>query len=378
MPASRRSLLPARRDLALAALTAGVVLVVTRIHADALDRPLNGFGYLLLAVAALALAWRRLHPMTVLAVTLVLVLPGYALGPVRGPAMIVVAIAVYTVATRTRWPTATGLGVVLVGVWAGAEAVGGRLGRDAMSVDQLLWVALFVAVGVAVGATRRARAARTAHDVEQRRLGVERERLRMAREVHDVVSHSLAVINLQAGVAAHVAARRPEQAVAALREIRETSRAALTDLRATLAVLREPDGSELPEPPGTIEPAGLHRLAEVVRAGEAAGLQVTLRGEAGPLPEPVDVAAFRIVQEAVTNVIRHARDARHLTIDLCHRRGLLRLRVADDGRTPAAPDPRHGLRGMAERATALGGSAAAGPGGPGFLVEAEIPVRPTR
>jgi signal transduction histidine kinase len=359
----------------LALLVTGLVLALTRLHAQVLDRPLHPADYLLLAVAGLALAWRRRRPMAVLAVTVVTVLPGYALGPVQGPAMVVVAIAVYTVATRIRWPAAIGLGVVLVVVWAGAEAVGGRLGRDATSVDPLPWVVLFVAVGVAVGATRRARAAKAAWAEEQRRLGIERDRLRMAQDVHDVVSHSLAVINLQAGVAAHVASRRPEQAVEALREIRETSRVALADLRATLTLLRDPEGTGAAAVPAAVATAGLHRIAEVVRAGEAAGLEVTVHEEAGRLPGLVDAAAFRIVQEAVTNVVRHARDARHLTIDLRRRDGLLRLRVGDDGRGSAAADPRHGLRGMVERAVALGGVAHAGPCEGGFLVEAEIPVR---
>jgi signal transduction histidine kinase len=238
--------------------------------------------------------------------------------------------------------------------------------------------ALFVAVGVAVGATRRARAVKAAHDEEQRRLGIERERLRMAQEVHDVVSHSLAMINVQAGVAAHVADRRPEQAVAALREIREASRVALADLRTTLAVLRDPQASDLTTVAEMPTSAGLHRLAEVVRAGEAAGLDVAVSGEPGPLPAPVDRAAFRIVQEAVTNVIRHARGARRLTIDLDRRDGSLVLRVGDDGRGPSPGHPRHGVRGMVERAAALGGSARAGSHDGGFLVVAEIPTRPTR
>lgn len=369
------SRLPAARDLLLAVLIGAAALAVTRLHADAVGRPLPPAGYVLLGAGGLALAWRRRRPVPVLVVTVVTVLPGYALGAVQGPAMAIVAVAVYTVATRVRWPAAVGLGVVLIGVWAGADALGDRLGRDPMAVDPLPWVALFVAVGVAVGATRRARAARAAWLAEQRRVDAERERLRMAREVHDVVSHSLAVINLQAGVALHVADRRPEQALAALREIRETSRVALVDLRATLALLRGAAGTEPAASPEVAPTAGMHRLAEVVRAGEAAGLEVTVHGEAGPLPGPVDVAAFRIVQEAVTNVIRHARDARHLTIDLGRRDGRLTLRIGNDGRAPASADPRHGLRGMVERAAALGGSARAGPSAAGFAVEAEIPVR---
>lgn len=371
------SLLPARRDLLLAGLVGSSALALTGVHADALGRPLAPVHAVLVGVGALALAGRRRWPVATLAVTVAAVLPGYALGAVSGPAMGVVAVAVYTVATRVRWPSAVGVGALLVAVWAGGEALGGRFDHATLAGDPLPWVALSVAVGVAVGATRRARAARAAHDEEQRRLGVERERLRMAREVHDVVSHSLALINVQAGVAVHVADRRPEQALAALRAIREASHVALDDLRGVVAALRDPhDGDPDDGEPTSPAGPGLHRLAEVVRAGEAAGLDVAVRGVPGALPPPVDRAAFRIVQEAVTNAVRHARDARRLTIELDRRDGLLVLRVGDDGRTRGPGPSRQGLRGMTERASALGGSAQAGPTGTGFLVVAELPLEP--
>lgn len=371
---ARRALRPERRDLVLAASVAVVVTLSTALHAHALGRPVHPVGYAVLVVAALALAWRRRWPLPVLAVTVGTVLPVYAVGSVRGPAMAVVAIAACTVAARVRWAEAVGVGVALVALWACVDWGVGWSGQGVAALGSAPWLALFVAVGVAVGAVRRSRAVAAAHAEEQRRRRLEQERLRLAQEVHDVVSHSLAMINLQAGVGLHVASRRPEQAVAALREIREASGVALADLRATVAMLRDPAdlaSGEPAEPAGT---AGLHRLAEVVRVGEAAGLEVALHGDVGRLPGPVDTAAFRIVQEAVTNVVRHARDARHLTIEVRRRDGRLHLAVGDDGRAVDAPLHRHGLLGMAERAAALGGSAHAGPAERGFEVRAVIPL----
>jgi signal transduction histidine kinase len=355
----------------LVVVVGGVVLALTRLHAEVVARPVHPAGYVLVALAGLVLAWRRRWPTPVLIATTALVVPGYTLGAVTGPAMALVAVAAYTVATRNRWPEIVGCGVAVAVAWASAVLTGAGSGRD--TVDPFPWVALAVAVGVAVGATRRAAAARAAWVGERSRLRMEQERVRMAQEVHDVVSHSLAVINLQAGVAAHVADRRPEQAAVALREIREASRVALTDLRDTLAVLRGPGGVDAAEGTGG---AGLHRVDELVRAAEAAGLAVTVRGDAGALPRPVDAAAFRIVQEAVTNVIRHARGARHVTIELARRDGALQVRVGDDGRAPVRARPRHGVRGIVERSVALGGTACAAPAEQGFLVRAEIPVRP--
>lgn len=364
---------PPRLDAALAAGVGATVLLLTQLVAVAGTRPLFPGGALLVAVAALALVWRRRWPIPVLAATVVALMPYYSLGFPDGPAAVLVVIAMYTVASRLRWPVAAGVGIALLVVWVGAEQIARGPRLDTGVLDHIGWVAAVVAVGIAVGAARWARTATVAHYAEQAHLRVEQERLRMAREVHDVVSHSLAMINVQAGVAAHVADRRPEQALAALLEIKEASRVALADLRATLDVLHTPgapsdrNSEEAPTP-------GLHRLTEVVRAGEAAGLLVTVRGDPGPLPAPVNGAAYRIVQEAVTNAVRHAHGARHLTIDLDRDNGSLHLRVHDDGAAPTPAAPGHGLRGITERAAALGGHAHARPSKTGFLVEAEVPV----
>jgi signal transduction histidine kinase len=188
--------------------------------------------------------------------------------------------------------------------------------------------------------------------------------------VHDVVAHSLAMINVQAGVAAHVADRRPEQAKAALLAIKEASRTALADLRATLNVLRSGEG-RAPTP-------GLHQLPDLIATASAAGLTVTADGDTDALPAPVDVAAYRIVQESLTNVVRHAEGADTVRIGFVRTASELAITITDNGRggtpKPGGADG-NGLRGMAERAQALGGSATAGPAdGGGFVVRARVPL----
>jgi signal transduction histidine kinase len=215
------------------------------------------------------------------------------------------------------------------------------------------------------------RAAARNEALEAERLRVEQERLGIAREVHDVVAHSLAMINVQAGTGAHVADRKPEAAKAALLEIKEASRSALNDLRATLAVLRSDSGAEHTPTPG------LDRMNELTANARAAGLSVRVHGEPGDdLPTHVSTAAYRILQESLTNTVRHAASAS--TVDVWFERsdGVLALTVADDGQGSASGTngSGNGLRGMRERADALGGSVTAGPGEHGFRVSARLPI----
>ncbi|WP_367133763.1 sensor histidine kinase [Saccharothrix sp. HUAS TT1] len=219
------------------------------------------------------------------------------------------------------------------------------------------WGPLIAAPAIAVLSLRRTRIA------EQRSRQVEEERLRIAREVHDVVAHSLAMINVQAGVAAHVADRRPEEAVKALRAIKRASGHALDDLRATLGVLRTGEGAT-PAP-------GLARLDELVRPVPTARVV----GTPGALPAPVDAAAYRVVQEALTNAVRYAPDASEIVISFERADDALVLTVTDDG-GGAEHQPQGagaGLRGMAERLEALGGTLEAGPSAHGFTVRAVLP-----
>jgi signal transduction histidine kinase len=178
------------------------------------------------------------------------------------------------------------------------------------------------------------------------------------------------MINVQAGVAAHVADRRPDEAKAALLAIKEASRSALADLRATLGVLRSGiDTDRAPTP-------GLGRLPDLISTAAAAGVTVRAEGDAGVLPAPVDVAAYRILQESLTNVVRHGTEADTVRITIARTARELRITVRDNGRGNGQATPSgNGLRGMAERANALGGEAAAGPlPDGGFQVSAKLPL----
>jgi signal transduction histidine kinase len=242
-----------------------------------------------------------------------------------------------------------------------------------------------VLVGDAVRARRlsvvaleeRARALEAGREEEARRRVAE-ERVRIARDVHDVVAHSLASISIQAGMGAHLLDRRPEDARAALEAIKQASREALTELRATLDVLRDPGAA----PRSPTPTAGLAQLPALLASVEQAGVAVRsiTAGEGPPLDPAVDAAAYRIVQESLTNVMRHAGPCRvevratHSPADLC-------VEVVDDGAgsagapAPGTPGSGHGITGMGERAALVGGRVTAGPrgDGPGFRVRAVLP-----
>lgn len=203
------------------------------------------------------------------------------------------------------------------------------------------------------------------------RLG--EERLRIAQEVHDVVAHAMVAINVQAGVAAHLLDRDAEQARSALREIKTVSGDALTDLRGTLGVLRDPDGTA-PVAPSS----GLHDLDELAAGLRAAGVDVTLAVADLPrVPAAVHAAGYRIVQEALTNVLRHAR-ASSVRVEVAPADGdSVRIEVVDDGAGSHGWASGNGTRGMHERAAALAGSLDAGPGATGgWCVSARLPIEP--
>jgi signal transduction histidine kinase len=208
----------------------------------------------------------------------------------------------------------------------------------------------------------------------ERRLG--EERLRIAREVHDVVAHAMVAINVQAGVAAHLIEQDTEQAREALLEIKRSSGDALTDLRATLGVLRDP-GQTAPVGPA----AGLDDLDDVAGRLRAAGVEVVVDVDTvGSVPTPVHSAGYRIVQEALTNVLRHA-NARAVTVVARADEEVLTIVVADDGTGPDQPTAGAGagVRGMRERAEALGGTLQAGSGPEGgWRVEATLPLAAAR
>jgi signal transduction histidine kinase len=250
-----------------------------------------------------------------------------------------------------------------------------RTDRGLLRVYQAGWA---VAAGITLVAFRiwqqrlreaeqRAIEAERGRDEAARRQAVE-ERLHIARELHDSLTHSISVIRVQAGVAVHLARKRGEEVPAALQAIQEASSDASRELRATLSVLRDQDGR-----------LGLEQLPGLVSRASAAGLTVTVTvtGTERELPAEVDWAAYRIVQEALTNVTRHSGQA-SACVQVSYEPAAVTVRVDDDGHgtngQPLAPGL--GITGMRERATALGGRLHAGPRpGGGFRVQAELPSR---
>ncbi|WBU38438.1 sensor histidine kinase [Homoserinibacter sp. YIM 151385] len=211
---------------------------------------------------------------------------------------------------------------------------------------------------------------------DQRREEIQAERVRIARELHDVLAHSLSQINVQAGVGLHLLERQPELAAEALASIKDTSRQALEEVRSVLGVLRDEDGAQPPRAP---EP-DLARIPELLEGASAHGIAAELDDRSGsPAPPgPIQSAAYRIVQESLTNVGRHA-GAGRVTVRLLREGDSLRIVVEDDGRGvqggERSPGGGRGIRGMRERAELLGGELEAGarPEG-GFRVEARLPV----
>ena len=351
-------------------------------------RPLDGWAYLLLVVGPAALLLRRRWPLGVLAVTLACGLAYAARTYPEGPSQLGIYPALWTVALtvppRPAWLAA---GVTALAV-AGAELF---LYGDTMFDGEPLYAAVTVLAamwwGEAVRARRsyvaelrdRAERAERTREEEARRR-VDEERLRIARELHDVVSHTIGVISVQAGVAAHLLHRKPDKAAESLAAIRQASDEALGELHAMLGVLRERDGDAGAAP---LTPApGLAELDALVAQAAGAGVEVrvSLEGEPRRLPPAVDLAAYRVVQESLTNVVRHAQASR-ADITVTHHDGRVEVEITDDGKGADHPSGNgsggsgQGIPGMRERARALGGSLEAGPRpGGGFRVRASLPV----
>jgi signal transduction histidine kinase len=329
--------------------------------------PLPPFGTAWLAATVLTLLVVHRFPLTIFLVTAASAFGYYGSGLPGGPVIVVPTIALFLL-TRQRGPLTAGStgAAALAAAYVVHVVESGSFEIRIGSWFLVVWLVAVIGIGTAVRYQSAANAARREQADEHRHRLAEQERLRIAREVHDVVAHSLAMINVQAGVAAHVADRRPEQAKEALLNIKAASASALKDLRATLAVLRSGE-DKAPAP-------SLAQAAELLEHARDAGLAVDVHGEAGELPAPVDGAAYRILQESLTNVVRHADQANHVDVRFERRPGTFTLRVRDDGRGTARPTPGHGLRGMAERATALGGRCTAGPVDGGFEVCVELPI----
>lgn len=342
-------------------------------------RALDLWAYALMAAAVVALAARRVWPLATLVVTVALSVAYLAVGYPVGPFFLAPAVAMYSLAAR--WPvrgSLVALGVGFVALLAGHTPGLVEAGRDellAQTAAGAPWAAGWLGLPWAIGTLMRlGREGATRDREEEARDRAYEERLRVARDVHDVVGHGLAVINMQAGVALHVLGRRPDQAEVALEAIKTASKDALDELRATLAVFRQPDEADAPRRPTP----GLDQLESLTADMADSGLPVELlvTGERTCLPGAVDLAAYRIVQESLTNVLRHAGGAT-ATVRVTHEPDTLDLEITDDGRGRAPRgDGRagQGLTGMRERAAAVGGTLEAGPsGGGGFRVHARLP-----
>jgi signal transduction histidine kinase len=368
------------------------------------DKPLSpptATAYLIAVVSCAVLPVRHRTPLAAIAVTTVCGMLAAPLGLLLSPLIVAPAvITAYSLAVRTdrraasavlltstallvastlpfgtnSWEDASRLGLV-----AAFPLVAGVLGHSAQNRRAYL-----------AAVEERAQRAEESRDSEARRRVAE-ERVRIARELHDLVAHQITLANAQATVAAHLFDARPEQTRKSLKELVETTGDALDDLRATVGLLRQ--SGDAAEP---VEPApGLSRLPTLLESFRRAGLEVSVHqeGTARPLPPGVDLTAYRIVQEALTNVTKHAGTG-SARVRLAWNRDRVTITVSDDGggartaptasRGPGASTtvdrpPGYGLIGMRERATAVGGHLSAGrrPEG-GFVVSTELPLPHTK
>ncbi|WP_411127408.1 sensor histidine kinase [Streptomyces sp. x-19] len=360
-------------------------------------RELTVTTVVLAALACGALVLRRRLPRTVLAATgalTIVELVAQSNDP-RAPVAGAAVIALFTVASHTDRPTTWRIGALTcVVLTAAAMFFGHRAWYAQENLAIFAWTGMAAAAGDAVRSRRayvdaireRAERAERTREEEARRQVAE-ERLRIARELHDVVAHHIALVNVQAGVASHVMDNRPDQAKQALAHVREASRSALEELRATVGLLRQSDDPKAPTEPAP----GLGVLDQLVDGFVRAGLPVALELPPGPqpaLPASVDLTAYRVVQEALTNVHKHAGDGARAAVRIVRTEGALTVTVQDDGRGAGAhasgtagegavPEGGggHGLIGMRERVQALRGTVVTGPrAAGGFQVRVTLPL----
>lgn len=358
----------------------------------------QGIGWAVVGLSNLALAWRRTRPATAFAVVSIAL--ALRVGPTSNllPGDIAFLVALYSLAAYCprRRVRLAGLGVAALGSGIAAFRFTSVAGIGPGTADVVFTFVACAAASLSawtLGDLKRARLQRLA-DLQDRaerierereqelRLAAQQERASIAREMHDVVAHALSVIVVQADGAAYAAERSPEGALArsvgALETIGSTARDALTETRRLVGVLRDPEsGAEL-APTG-----GVDQLGDLVAGVRAAGVPVSLsvRGAERARPMGLDLAAYRVVQESLTNVIKHAGPGARAVVDVEQGPDLLRIRVTDDGVGARSLDDGHGhgLHGMRERVAVHGGTLTAGPGvGGGFEVLATMPTEEQR
>ncbi len=369
-------------DAAVLLLVGVIVATGVAVNADPSTRPL---ALALGLAAAGVLVLRRRAPAATLAVSGGLVLALFTIDHAAGAiTAIAPAAALYSLAlTRGRIHLFVAMVAAAAAVLVADAFLAGGHGH-AFTLQTAGHVALVAVPVLAAEALRNRRsylrlllerlelAERTREEEAQRRA--EQERLRIARDLHDVVAHTLTTINVQAGVAAHLLGREPSHARSALATIEAASHDALDELRTILGVLREPDNGSAP-----LQPApDLAAIDVLIEQARSSGLQVSVEVEGEQprrVPDAVQLAAFRIVQESLTNARRHSPGA-EVRVNLAYRDGALRLAIENDA-GPAGNGRRSGvgIAGMGERAGALGGTLQAQQSGARFCVVAELPYR---
>jgi signal transduction histidine kinase len=361
------------------AVFAVLVLIESQIEPGDGDRRLDALGYIVIGGAAAMLALRRTAPVIGLAVVTALLWVYTAREYAGGPIYLMFFVMVFAVAVSNERRRSLVIVAVALAVLLSSHFLLFGSGDSVWPLLSVGWTAaawfwgdgLRTRRAYLAGLEERARYLEETREEEARRR-VADERLRIARDLHDVIAHSIASINVQAGSAIHVMDRRPEQARESLLAIKAASADALAELRSTVGVMREDDGAE----PRAPTPS-LTRLDSLLETAANAGLpvRVGVRGEARPLPSAVDVAGYRIVQESLTNVVRHAH-AHEARVTVEYGPEFVELEVTDDGRNDAAGgETGHGIAGMRERAEAVGGRVEAGPRfSGGFRVWARLPT----
>ena len=367
-----------RRDLALPLVLLAVQLTAAatiegRWHLFSPPRSLGPVDWVLLVVGPVALVARRRHPVLVLWVTFATTFAPSGTGLTHVSFLVAFFVAATSGQRYLAW-----LALALTYVWTIwlAPLVGGYTvpANDALGLAGWL-----LAVAIAAEATRirgeRAAVTRASRQLDQRRQQSD-ERLRIARDLHDVIGHNISLINVQASMGLDLMDSQPEQARAALSAIKSASKEALEELRTMLTPLRG-DDDVAPRSPAP----GLDRLPELIEVTRAAGLavEVEITGTARPLPAAVQLAAYRIIQESLTNVARHAGRV-PVTVRVSYDDADVHVEIDDNGPAPSpgasAIGTGSGITGMRERATALGGDLSAGfRRGGGFRVSARLPVR---
>jgi signal transduction histidine kinase len=357
--------------LALGAVAAGVLTFALREHRP--DEPPAVLGFALAVIAGSSLAWRRRAPLTVATIASAAVATASLAG--YWPEFVLMLwIAVYSAAAYTERDRLIRVLLPVAVLTATAISIGERWDRGLNWVEILADLVVTFGVPFLLGRMTFNRRRRIVREREiATSEAVAAERAAIARELHDVVAHHMSVMVVQAGAARAVSGSDPAATAEALRQIEASGRTGLTEMRRLLEVLKaEGDGDgRAPQP-------GLARLDELLDAMRASGLPVeaVVKGSPRPLPPGVDLSAYRIVQEALTNALRHAGGASARVV-VRYEPDKIELEIADDGVGPPGASAGHGLIGMRERVQLFGGELEAGPRpGGGFLVRARLPSEP--